>query len=81
MPPNTLGAGQLDGNAGTSLLRPLGQLDTAESYRNLIVGGKEGLPIYLRDVAEVIDSVQDERINMRFWVRGYPVPPPRSSSR
>ncbi len=30
--------------------------------------------MYLRDVAEVSDSVQDERINMRFWVRGYPVP-------
>ena len=30
--------------------------------------------MYLRDVAEVRDSVQDERINMRFWVRGYAVP-------
>ena len=30
--------------------------------------------MYLRDVADVRDSVQDERINMRFWVRGYTVP-------
>ena len=30
--------------------------------------------MYLRDVAEVRESVQDERINMRFWARGYTVP-------
>ncbi|HEV2847134.1 MAG TPA: efflux RND transporter permease subunit, partial [Thermoanaerobaculia bacterium] len=68
------GAGQFDGTAGTALLRPKGQLENAEDYGNLIVATKDGSPVYLRDVAEVQDSVQDERINMRFWVRGYPVP-------
>jgi HAE1 family hydrophobic/amphiphilic exporter-1 len=68
------GAGQFDAPTGTELLRPLGQLETARDYRNLIVGSHGGTPVYLRDVAKVVDSVQDERINMRFWVRGYPVP-------
>src|SRR5712671_462296 len=68
------GAGQLDSSSGTAVLRPQGQLETAEQYSNLIVGGSGGSPIYLRDVAQVKDSVQDERINMRFWVRGYNVP-------
>ena len=68
------GAGQFDGGAGTALLRPRGQLENAEGYGNLIVSSKDGNPVYLRDVAQVRDSVQDERINMRFWVRGYPVP-------
>ena len=68
------GAGQLDGNAGTALLRPRGQLEGAAAYEDLIVGGRGGDPIHLRDVAAARDSVQDERINMRFWVRGYPVP-------
>ncbi|HEV8582543.1 MAG TPA: efflux RND transporter permease subunit [Thermoanaerobaculia bacterium] len=68
------GAGQFDGSAGTALLRPQGQLETAEDYGKLIVATKNDSPVYLRDVAEVRDSVQDERINMRFWVRGYPVP-------
>ncbi len=68
------GAGQFDSASGTELLRPLGQLETAKGYRDLIVGSKGGAPVYLRDVAKVVDSVQDERINMRFWVRGYPVP-------
>ncbi len=68
------GAGQLDSNSGTAILRPRGQLESADQYSNLIVGGTSGAPIYLRDVATVKDSVQDERVNMRFWVRGYPVP-------
>src|SRR6266850_4002939 len=68
------GAGQFDSKSGTTLLRPQGQLDTPEGYNNLIVGSFNGAPVYLRDVATVRDSVQDERLNMRFWARGYPVP-------
>jgi hydrophobic/amphiphilic exporter-1 (mainly G- bacteria), HAE1 family len=68
------GAGQLDSASGTAILRPQGQLETADQYSNLIVGGTSGAPVYLRDVARVVDSVQDERVNMRFWVRGYAVP-------
>jgi HAE1 family hydrophobic/amphiphilic exporter-1 len=71
---STTGAGQLDSGTGTAVLRPQGQLESAEQYSNLIVGNNGGSPIYLRDVASVRDSVQDERINMRFWVRGYNVP-------
>jgi hydrophobic/amphiphilic exporter-1 (mainly G- bacteria), HAE1 family len=68
------GAGQLDSSSRTAVLRPQGQLETAEQYGNLIVGGTNNAPIYLRDVATVKDSVQDERVNMRFWVRGREVP-------
>jgi len=68
------GAGQLDSGSGTSILRPQGQLENAEQYSNLIVGGTSNAPVYLRDVAEVRDSVQDERVNMRFWVRGLTIP-------
>ncbi len=68
------GAGQLDSHSQTAILRPQGQLETAEQYANLIVGGSNNAPVYLRDVAIVKDSVQDERVNMRFWVRGREVP-------
>ncbi len=68
------GAGQLDSAAGTALLRPQGQLDNAEAYGDLIVSSTNGTPVYLRDVAQAQDSVQDERVNLRFWVRGYGVP-------
>ena len=71
---STVGAGQFDGKAGTVLLKPDGQLEDADGYRDLIVSSKNGAPVYLRDVAEVKNSIQDERIKMRFWVRGYPEP-------
>jgi HAE1 family hydrophobic/amphiphilic exporter-1 len=71
---SSTGAGQLDGSAGTEVLRPRGQLETAEGYDNLIVGSKDKAPVYLRDVARAVNSVQSERVNMRFWVRGYEIP-------
>ncbi|MEX0805109.1 MAG: efflux RND transporter permease subunit [Candidatus Binatia bacterium] len=71
---STIGAGQFDGAGGTLLLRPQGQLDEAEEYRDLIVSSKNNSPVYLRDVAEVKNSIQDERIKMRFWARGYDPP-------
>jgi len=68
------GAGQFDSASGTALLRPQGQLDSVAGYSHLIVAARNGAPIYLRDVATVSQSVQDERLSMRFWARGYPVP-------
>ena len=68
------GAGQLDSPSQTAILRPQGQLESAEQYGNLIVGGTNNAPVYLRDIATVKESVQDERVNMRFWVRGHEVP-------
>jgi HAE1 family hydrophobic/amphiphilic exporter-1 len=68
------GAGQFDSPSGTALLRPKGQLESAEAYGDLIVSSTNGAPVFLRDIAHVEDSVQDERIKMRFWVRGYGEP-------
>src|SRR5205085_5742515 len=41
------GAGQLDGPSGTAVLRPQGQLDTADDYANLIITQKDGTPVYV----------------------------------
>lgn len=68
------GAGQFDGEHRSFLLQPQGQLSKAEDYGNLIVSQRNGAAVYLKDVAKATDSVQDERINMRFWVRGHQVP-------
>jgi HAE1 family hydrophobic/amphiphilic exporter-1 len=68
------GAGQFDGLHRTFLLQPQGQLSNADQYNQLIVGQNNGAPVYLKDVATALDSVQDERIDMRFWVRGRRVP-------
>jgi len=63
------GAGQFDGRQRTFLIQSQGQLMNAEAYKNLIVGRKNGSTIYLKDVAEVLDSVQDERMERHFWMR------------
>jgi len=68
------GAGQLDGPSGSAILRPQGQIENAEAYANLIIAQKDGAPVYVRDVARVVDSVENERMSMRFWARGYTVP-------
>jgi HAE1 family hydrophobic/amphiphilic exporter-1 len=68
------GVGQFDGAHQTLLLQPKGQLETAEQYNNLIVATREGQPVYLRDVATAFNGLQDERIRLMFWVRGYNVP-------
>ena len=68
------GAGQFDGEHKTFLLQPQGQLSKAEDYNDLIVSQNNGRPVYLKDVAKATDSVQDERISMRFWFRGHQVP-------
>src|SRR5437763_10796092 len=69
------GAGQFDGAHRTFVLQPNGQIDKAEGYRKLIVARKpNGAPVYLRDVADVRQSVQDERISRFFWVRGFNPP-------
>src|ERR1043165_2332855 len=70
------GAGQFDGPHRTFVLQPNGQIDQAEGYRNLIVArNKDRSPVYLRDIAEVKQSVQDERTSRFFWVRGFKRPP------
>ncbi len=68
------GAGQFDGAHRTYLLQPQGQLSDADQYDQLIIGQSNGAAVYLKDVAVAKDSVQDERIDMRFWVRGHRVP-------
>src|SRR5215831_16826823 len=69
------GAGQFDGPHRTFVLQPNGQIDQAEGYRNLIVArNKDHSPVYLRDVGEVKQSVQDERTSRFFFARGYNPP-------
>ena len=69
------GAGQFDGTHRTFVLQPNGQIATAEGYRNLIVAkNKDGSPVHLRDIADVRQSVQDERMSRTFWARGFNPP-------
>jgi HAE1 family hydrophobic/amphiphilic exporter-1 len=69
------GAGQFDGPHRSFVLQPNGQIDQADGYRNLIVArNKDRSPVYLRDIAEVKQGVQDERTSRFFWMRGFTPP-------
>jgi HAE1 family hydrophobic/amphiphilic exporter-1 len=68
------GAGQFDGPNLSFLLQPEGQLSSAEEYGKLVIAIRNGAPVYLKDVAEAKDTLQDERMNMHFWVRDVRVP-------
>ena len=43
-----------------------GQLMDAESYRQLIVAYRNGAPVLLRDLGDVIDSVENNRLASRY---------------
>ena len=66
-----LGAGQLDGEHRTYLLFPNGQRSTPQQYDNVIIARPNGQPVYLKDVARVVKTVEDERISRNFWSREY----------
>lgn len=66
------GAGQFDGNSRTFLLTPQGQLSSAEEYRQLIVAYSDNRPVYLKDVATVIEATNNTRLQARFFFKGAP---------
>ncbi|MEO8440775.1 MAG: efflux RND transporter permease subunit, partial [Spartobacteria bacterium] len=69
------GAGQFDGKNKSITLRPNGQVEDAEGYRNLIVKqGSNGSPVYLRDIAKVVDGVENERLSRHFFARDFEPP-------
>jgi len=48
------------------LLRSQGQFEDLDQIRNLIVMTQGGIPVYLRDIAEVKDSTEDNRSILRI---------------
>jgi HAE1 family hydrophobic/amphiphilic exporter-1 len=69
------GAGQFDGKTKSFTLRPQGQIEKAEGYRDLIIKRSgNSSPVYLRDVARVIDGVENERLSRHFFARGFNPP-------
>ncbi len=65
--PNTP-TGSLYGEHVNLTLQTNGQLTTAASYRPLVVAYRDGAPVRLRDVANVIDSVENDKV--ASWYNG-----------
>ncbi|MDR3397882.1 MAG: efflux RND transporter permease subunit [Pandoraea sp.] len=60
--------GTLDGNRQTLTIEANRQMTKAEQFANLIIASVNGNPVYLRDVADVQDSV--ESVKTGSWVNG-----------
>ncbi|MDR2372111.1 MAG: efflux RND transporter permease subunit [Puniceicoccales bacterium] len=73
----SMAAGSLKGKKNSVVLKPMGQLETAQGYSDLIIAYKNGAPIYLRDVGEAIEGVESNDVRMCYWNRD--MPPGRTS--
>jgi HAE1 family hydrophobic/amphiphilic exporter-1 len=58
--------GEIDDADRRFLLRSPGQFTSIDDVRNLIIMTREGVPVYLKDIAEVTDATEDRRQIMRI---------------
>ncbi len=58
--------GEVSQGDATYLVRSQGEFTTLDDIRNLVVMTRQDVPIYVRDIAEVIDSTEDRRQFLRI---------------
>jgi len=59
----TLPTGSLSGPDKTYMIQANGQLNSATAYRPLVVAYKDGAPVRLQDLGDVIDSTQNNKVS------------------
>src|SRR5436305_5620867 len=62
--------GALDGTHQSYTISANDQLTAADAYRNVIITYRNGAPVLLRDVAQIIDHVENSRVG--GWYQGQP---------
>ena len=55
--------GQFDGAAQQYTINANDQLQDAEAYKNIVVAYKNGAPVFLRDVANVVEGAQNTKLS------------------
>jgi HAE1 family hydrophobic/amphiphilic exporter-1 len=58
--------GEIFQGDATFLVRSVGQFENVEDIRNVVVMMRQGVPVYLRDIAEVLDATEERRSFMRI---------------
>jgi HAE1 family hydrophobic/amphiphilic exporter-1 len=58
--------GEIDQGDSTYLVRSQGQFSSLEDIRNIVVLTRDGVPVYLRDIANVKDTTEERRSFMRI---------------
>ncbi|MGE0629422.1 MAG: multidrug efflux RND transporter permease subunit [Hyphomicrobiaceae bacterium] len=62
--------GSLDGAHQSYTIAANDQLAAAEAYRNLVLAYRGGNPVLLKDVARIVDGLENERVG--GWYKGQP---------
>src|SRR5918995_1878137 len=58
--------GEINDADRTLLLRSPGQFTNLDEIKNIVVTTRDGVPVYMRDIAEVRDTTEDRRSFMRI---------------
>ena len=58
--------GEVTQGDATYLVRSQGQFTSLDDVRGLVVMTREGVPVYLRDIADVVDGTEDRRQFLRI---------------
>ncbi len=58
--------GEISQGDATYLVRSMGQFENLDDIRNLVVMTRGTVPVYLRDIADVVDSSEDRRQFLRI---------------
>ncbi|MEQ1757445.1 MAG: efflux RND transporter permease subunit [Vicinamibacterales bacterium] len=58
--------GEVNQGDATYLVRSMGQFGNLDDIRNLVIMTRAGVPVYMRDVADVVDSTEDRRQFLRI---------------
>lgn len=58
--------GEINDADRTLLLRSPGQFKSIDEIKNIVVMTRDGVPVYMRDIAEVSDATEDRRSFMRI---------------
>lgn len=66
-----LPTGSLDGSQKSSAIKSSGQMFNARAFEDTIVAYKDGAPVRLREIGEVVDSVQQDK-QISWSNGGYP---------
>ncbi len=62
--------GQLDGSHQSYMIASNDQITTAEAYNAITIANRNGAPVLLRDVADVIDGFENAKVG--GWYQGKP---------
>ena len=65
---SNLPSGVMQGTARDFTVKSSGKLQRAESFNNLIVAYKDGMPVRLSDVGQAIDGIENAKI--KSWLNG-----------